>query len=108
MIVKSKFAPVKVLIIIVSCSVFFLSVNPCCTEAECSDEPKTEQHDGPRNECETCSPFLSCGGYTGFTPVNTVSTHLVGFAEHSRNPILIPEPVPERLYYKIWQPPRMS
>lgn len=98
----------KVSPLILSFIVLVLSVSPCCTEGDCIDEQKTTQDASHQDECNSCSPFLSCGSCTGFTPASTTITRPVCFFEHPCNHISVSEPVPETQHNKIWQPPRMG
>ena len=103
----------RILCFILSFYVVFLSTVSCCLEDNCNDEVETEysdnvQHDNEEGDCNSCSPFLTCGTCSGFisTSLEIVLVEIVSIEDKlavDYNPIFS-----EDFNEKIWQPPKIS
>ncbi len=101
---------VKMICFILSLFVFVLSAVPCCADDYCNDESKMEQsctEHQDRNDCNGCSPFITCGTCIGFIFSKT---------DYNFQPItrlqskFIPcqQVFEENYFIEIWQPPKIS
>lgn len=108
-------APMKILCFILSLYVFFLSTVSCCLDDNCNDEIETEyannvqqDHDHEEENCNSCSPFLTCGTCSGFftTSLKIVLDEII-FIEGKVEVDYIPK-FSEDFNGKIWQPPKIS
>jgi hypothetical protein len=105
---------VKILCFIAVILVLLLSIKPCCTDNDCSYKKTTvsasvTKHSPKKKECQSCSPFYSCGSCVGFIVTKTVSYPSF---------ILPQKPVKHNNTYgqlyidhvalSIWQPPRLG
>ena len=97
--------------IILSFYIATLSVDLCCQEDYCGDDPEMKIADQHADEQEddssdSCSPFLSCGSSTGFVAedINTYAAYW------TIEPATIPYNITFTRGYmpKIWQPPKLS
>ena len=104
------FATVKLICFILSLSVLVLSAVPCCADDYCNNELKTEhsctEHQD-RNDCNNCSPFITCGTCIGFTfsktdynfhPITRVQSKFIPYQQV----------FDENYFIEIWQPPKIS
>lgn len=103
----------KILCFILSLYVFFLSTVPCCWDDNCNDEIKTEQtenhsKDHQEDNCNACSPFLTCGTCSGFVfsklefyfkKIHFTKSKLIAVYD------LLFE---DDFIAKFWQPPKIS
>ena len=94
--------------------VLLLSTVPCCTEDKCEDDiataQLTNQSQEKHDDCEGCSPFMTCGSCTGFT----FSTQVFSFEPTTKfienNSLTRSFKVLFVDYFiaTIWQPPKIS
>ena len=91
--------------------VIFLGSVPCCTFEECDEaaEAKHIQHEVPVNEKGSCSPFLKCGGCTGFT-IQDIAEDTAGEIKNlsAKSIFHHRQSIPGNIIQTIWQPPQLS
>jgi hypothetical protein len=101
----------KLLCLILSFYVAFLSTTPCCTDDKCNDDIDTEQtnhHSEESKDCNSCSPFFTCGACSGFVFSNAgfyfgeVTFVLKEFVSVYNTQFL------DEFVTKIWQPPKLN
>ncbi len=103
----------KILCFILSLYVLLLSAELCCSDDICNDEIKTEHADNHSqhhkdSDCNTCSPFFSCGTCTGFVFTwSWVDFQGVAFVEDKLVPVYKSQFATD-FFAKIWQPPKIS
>ncbi|MGZ9675397.1 DUF6660 family protein [Flavobacterium sp. GNP001] len=105
--------PLKTIFFILSIYVAVLSTIPCCTDDNCNDEIKTEQidnnsEDHQEKECNSCSPFFTCGDCSGFVRTNInfdlaeaifiINKLVSNYKSQFINSFIV----------RIWQPPKLS
>lgn len=94
---------------ILSIYIATLSVDLCCQDKYCGDETEIpEQHAEEHEEdsSDNCSPFLSCGGSSGFVAedMNIYATYwTIEPASILSNILFTRDFTPN-----IWQPPKLS
>lgn len=90
-----------------------LATIPCCVDDNCNDEIKTEQtnhhsQDQPDAECETCSPFFTCGNCLGFDFTNWEYRSKEAIFTNYNFITPYKSQFVSEFFAKIWQPPQMS
>ena len=91
----------------------FLATVPCCSDDNCNDEIKTEyadnhSQDHKDSDCNTCSPFYSCGTCSGFVfSKSGVDFVKVYFIKDKLIPIYKSQ-FSDYFFAKIWHPPKIS
>ncbi|WP_354432042.1 MULTISPECIES: DUF6660 family protein [unclassified Mucilaginibacter] len=100
----------KLLCILFSFVVFFLSVKPCCTDSDCDTGVKTEQGAASNaKDCAGCSPFFSCGTCAGFTVAKTATITLpANSAKLMQSYPAYQQPNVKDVVLAIWQPPKLG
>lgn len=111
----------KLVSFILSVYVLLLSVQPCCTEDNCTDEvtvAATEQAAAPREdvpklplekECDThCSPFYTCGSCAGFTPAIALYVMPSSIITTTHATFGYTTSLFSEVEHAIWQPPKIS
>jgi hypothetical protein len=100
----------KILCFILSLYVLFQIAVPCCSEDNCNEEMAIGHTDSPQEheegDCNTCSPFFTCGTCSGFVFTKwTFNFKEVSFLKDKLVPVYI-FPFPPHSFDKIWQPPK--
>lgn len=103
----------KILCFILSLYILFLATVPCCSDDNCNDEIKTEQtsnhsQDHKDSDCNTCSPFFTCGTCSGFVFTRSgVDFKEVPFIK-GKFIAVYKSQFADDFFAKIWQPPKIS
>lgn len=103
----------KICCFILSLYIFFLSTGFCCWDDNCNDEIETAyanniQQNHEEGDCNSCSPFLTCGTCSGF--VMTSLEIFIGeiFFIEEKSTVDYKPKFLEDFIGKIWQPPKIS
>ncbi len=100
----------KTLVILLGMTCFLVSVYPCCIIDECENDSVEvkNQNKQESNECESCSPFISCGVCVGF-----VQNHLKQSVPNILLPVKLENSFAFYFNYlgteyaeQLWQPPK--
>ncbi|MBA4410873.1 MAG: hypothetical protein C0397_15795 [Odoribacter sp.] len=104
----------KIICFILSLYVLSLSLAPCCSDDDnCCDEIKTEHTDNHSqdhndSDCNTCSPFFTCGTCSGFVFTRSgFNFREVPFSK-SKFVAVYKSQFANDFFVKIWQPPKIS
>lgn len=105
----------KIFCFILSLFVLSLSTVPCCSVDNCNDEIKTayaynHSQDHKDSDCNTCSPFFTCGTCAGSVITGTrlgVDINKVPFIKE-KFIIVYKSQIVNNFIAKIWQPPKIS
>lgn len=89
-----------------------LATIPCCVDDNCNDEIKTEQtnnhsQDHTDADCDTCSPFFTCGTCLGFDFTNLEYISKVAVFTNDKFVTAYKSQFVSEFFAKIWQPPQM-
>lgn len=101
----------KLICILLSIYVLFLSTVPCCADDNCVDEVETvnvadHRQDHDDDECTNCSQFLNCGSCSGFVFLNLDTFKYYSLIEPL---ILFHTPLSTNDFISpIWQPPKFK
>ncbi len=101
----------KLFCLLLSFYVVFLCATPCCADDKCNDMLDTElesHHSEESKDCNSCSPFLTCGACSGFVFSNAgfyfggITFVLEEFVTFYNTQFL------DEYVTKIWQPPKLN
>lgn len=98
----------KILAVLLSFIVVFLSTAPCCAVETDEDVLLMEQYDSCMDDdfCQTCSPFYTCGACAGFTAVEYSGVLFALYLKPVQHySVYLPFMLPKAAA-SIWQPPQ--
>ena len=89
-----------------------LSAVPCCSEEKCNDEIKTEQsanhsQENKDSDCNTCSPFFSCGTCWNFVFTSSGFDFAKVFFNKDKIVSIHKSQFVGDFVANIWQPPKI-